>query len=130
MQGDEAQLLQVLMNLVENALKYGLFDRGKRHDEPLGITVACARAAKNAGWPTEPGLVLSVTDTGPGIPARHLNRLTERFYRVAKTAASVQGSGLGLAIVQQILARHDGRLSVESTVGEGTTCRIWLPLIS
>ena len=127
--GDEAQLLQVLMNLVENALKYGLFDRGKRHDDPLGITVACVRAARNAGWPAEPGLVLSVADTGPGIPARHLNRLTERFYRVAKTAASVQGSGLGLAIVQQILARHDGRLSVESTVGEGTTCRIWLPLI-
>ncbi|MCP1241530.1 two-component sensor histidine kinase [Acetobacter lambici] len=129
-QGDEAQLLQVLMNLVENALKYGLFDRGKRNDEPLGITVACARAAKNVGWPTEPGLVLSVTDTGPGIPARHLNRLTERFYRVAKTAASVQGSGLGLAIVQQILARHDGRFVVESTVGEGTSCRIWLPLLS
>jgi two-component system phosphate regulon sensor histidine kinase PhoR len=49
---------------------------------------------------------------------------------VAKTAASVQGSGLGLAIVQQILARHDGRFVVESTVGEGTACRIWLPLLS
>ncbi len=129
-QGDEAQLLQVLMNLVENALKYGLSDRGKRNDDPLGITVSCVRAPKNAGWPTDPGLVLSVEDTGPGIPARHLNRLTERFYRVAKTASSVQGSGLGLAIVQQILARHDGRFAVESTVGEGTTCRIWLPLLS
>ena len=71
---------------------------------------------------------MSGADAGPGIAARHLSRLTERFYRVAKTAASVQGSGLGLAIVQHVVTRHNGRFVVRSVVGQGTECCVWLPL--
>jgi two-component system phosphate regulon sensor histidine kinase PhoR len=126
-EGDEAQLFQVLMNLVENALKYGLAAKVKPEGR-LSITVRGERAPPDAGWPATPGVVLSVADTGPGIPARHLSRLTERFYRVAKTAASVQGSGLGLAIVQHVVTRHGGRFVVRSVVGQGTECCVWLPL--
>jgi two-component system phosphate regulon sensor histidine kinase PhoR len=127
-EGDEAQLFQVLMNLVENALKYGLAAKAKPGGARLSITVRGERAPPDAGWPATPGVVLSVADTGPGIPARHLSRLTERFYRVAKTAASVQGSGLGLAIVQHVVTRHGGRFVVRSVVGQGTECCVWLPL--
>ncbi|MBO1324969.1 two-component sensor histidine kinase [Acetobacter sp. TBRC 12305] len=127
--GDEVQLQQVLMNLIENALKYGLADRGRRQGQPLCITLSCEPPPPDGCWPGEPGVLLNVTDTGPGIPARHLSRLTERFYRVARTAASVQGSGLGLAIVQHVVTRHGGRFVVESAVGKGTTCRIWLPVV-
>lgn len=126
-EGDEAQLFQVLMNLVENALKYGLAAKVKPEGR-LSITVRGERPPPDAGWPATPGVVLSVADTGPGIPARHLSRLTERFYRVAKTAASVQGSGLGLAIVQHVVTRHGGRFVVRSVVGQGTECCVWLPL--
>lgn len=126
--GDIAQLLQVLMNLLENALKYGLATKDRQPEHTLRITVGCERAKPDVGWPSKSGVVLSVADTGPGISARHLPRITERFYRVARTAASVQGSGLGLAIVQHVIARHEGRLAIESVVGQGTTCRIWLPL--
>ncbi|MFT8656901.1 MAG: ATP-binding protein [Acetobacter papayae] len=127
-EGDEAQLSQILMNLVENALKYGLAAKAKSGGAALSITVRGERAPPDAGWPATPGVVLSVADTGPGIPARHLSRLTERFYRVAKTAASVQGSGLGLAIVQHVVTRHNGRFVVRSVVGQGTECCVWLPL--
>jgi two-component system phosphate regulon sensor histidine kinase PhoR len=126
--GDEDQMLQVLINLVENALKYGSHDGAEARSVPLEVTVGCHLASPLDGWPGGSGVVLSVSDTGPGIAARHLPRLTERFYRVPKTSAIVQGSGLGLAIVQHIITRHGGRFVVESTVGQGTTCKIWLPL--
>ena len=95
----------------------------------MGVAVGCETQPSDGNWPGGRGVLLNVTDTGPGIPARHLSRLTERFYRVAKTAASVQGSGLGLAIVQHVVTRHGGRFVVESAVGRGTTCRIWLPVV-
>lgn len=126
--GDEDQMLQVLINLVENALKYGVCHSKDSPEAALTITVSCMMAPLGSGWPAGPGVVLSVADNGPGIAARHLPRLTERFYRVPKTSAVVQGSGLGLAIVQHIITRHGGRFVVDSTVGEGTTCKIWLPL--
>lgn len=126
--GDEDQLLQVLINLVENALKYGGCDTEKNRIGKLTVTVGFHKAEPLGGWPTGPGVVLSVSDNGPGIAARHLPRLTERFYRVPKTSAMVQGSGLGLAIVQHVITRHGGRFIVESTVGTGTDCLIWLPI--
>lgn len=126
--GDEDQLLQVLINLVENALKYGGCDTENPRTLPLAVTVSFRKAEPLGGWPAEGGVVLSVSDNGPGIAARHLPRLTERFYRVPKTSAMVQGSGLGLAIVQHVVTRHGGRFMVESTVGSGTDCLIWLPI--
>ncbi|OUJ15866.1 hypothetical protein HK27_06505 [Acetobacter orientalis] len=126
--GDEDQLLQVLINLVENALKYGGCDTDQTRQDPLMVTVGFHKAEPLGGWPVGPGVVLSVSDNGPGIAARHLPRLTERFYRVPKTSAMVQGSGLGLAIVQHVITRHGGRFVIESTVGTGTDCLIWLPI--
>jgi two-component system phosphate regulon sensor histidine kinase PhoR len=70
----------------------------------------------------------SVSDNGPGIAPEHLPRLTERFYRVDKSRSrETGGTGLGLAIVKHALARHGGRLEIESEVGHGSTFRAFLP---
>ncbi len=70
-----------------------------------------------SGQPVE----VSVVDRGPGIPAEHVPRLTERFYRVSiEDSRSKKGTGLGLAIVKHILTRHRARLIVKSEVGKGT----------
>jgi len=110
--GDRDELLRLMENLVENAIKYG--QRGGE----VGITVAISGDEAS----------LSVRDDGPGIAPEHLPRLTERFYRV-DTAASREagGTGLGLAIVKHIVLRHRGRLSIESVVGQGATFRAVLP---
>lgn len=102
--GDRDELIRLFENLVENALKYGA--PGKK------VQVRLARENGTA--------VVSVRDFGPGIPPEHLPRLTERFYRVDVAASRDQGgTGLGLAIVKHIVARHRGRLGVESELGAG-----------
>jgi len=69
-----------------------------------------------------------VTDTGIGIPAADLARLSERFFRASNAAdAAIPGTGLGLAIVRTIVEGHGGRLQVESVEGRGTTMRVLLP---
>jgi len=69
-----------------------------------------------------------VQDSGIGISAEHLPRLTERFYRVDRSRSrETGGTGLGLAIVKHVLMRHQGRLLVDSEVGRGSTFRAWLP---
>jgi two-component system phosphate regulon sensor histidine kinase PhoR len=111
--GDRSQLLQLLQNLVVNALKYG------RSGTP--VTIRFAPAGQDM-------LRMSVIDRGEGIPPEHLPRLTERFYRVdASRSRSVGGTGLGLAIVKHIVGRHRGRLDIESQLGEGTAVHIYLP---
>ncbi len=105
--GDRDELVQVFENLMENACKYG--QEGKSVDVFL----------KNG--PGEP-VEVSVVDKGPGIPAEHVPRLTERFYRVSiEDSRSKKGTGLGLAIVKHILTRHRARLIVKSEVGKGTS---------
>jgi two-component system phosphate regulon sensor histidine kinase PhoR len=75
------------------------------------------------------GVRIEVSDTGPGIEAVHLPRLTERFYRVdSHRSRELGGTGLGLAIVKHIVNRHRGRLQVESQQGKGTTFTVILPL--
>jgi two-component system phosphate regulon sensor histidine kinase PhoR len=116
--GDRDELLRVFENLVENALKYAA--SGKRIDISLsaGDGSAGTREAK-----------IAVRDHGPGIEPEHLPRLTERFYRVDVTESRAQGgTGLGLALVKHILNRHGGRLTIESTVGQGATFTALLPL--
>ncbi|MCJ8143499.1 ATP-binding protein [Ancylobacter sp. A5.8] len=109
--GDRDELIRVFENLVENALKYG--GSGRRVD------IIIAREAADA--------VVSVRDYGPGIPPEHVPRLTERFYRVDTAHSREQGgTGLGLAIVKHIVARHRGRLGIESTPGEGSTFSVRL----
>ena len=116
--GDRDELIRALENLVENALKYGA--AGKRVD----ITVT--RSQTRAGTPE---VRLAVRDYGPGIAPEHLPRLTERFYRVDVIDSRAQGgTGLGLALVKHVLARHGGRLNIESTPGAGAVFTMHLPL--
>ena len=111
--GERDDLVRLFENLVENALKYGA--AGKR------VEIAMRAEGGEA--------VVSVRDFGPGIAPEHLPRLTERFYRVDVGASREQGgTGLGLAIVKHILARHRGRLGIESELGEGATFTVRLPL--
>lgn len=105
--GDRDELVQVIENLMENACKYG--QDGKIVDVFL--------RQEDGSQPVE----LSVVDRGPGIPAEHVPRLTERFYRVSVAdSRSKKGTGLGLAIVKHILTRHRARLVVKSELGKGT----------
>jgi two-component system, OmpR family, phosphate regulon sensor histidine kinase PhoR len=111
--GDSDELTIVFQNLVDNAIKYA---------RP-------ATAVKVAAKPASPGrIAVAVSDEGDGIPAVHLPRLTERFYRV-DTARSRQlgGTGLGLAIVKHVVNRHRGRLDIQSTPGRGSTFTVTLP---
>jgi len=105
-QGDRDELTEVFENLIENACKYG--QEGKKVEVTL---------SGGGGTPAE----VSVRDHGPGIPAEHVPRITERFYRVnVEASRSKKGTGLGLAIVKHILTRHRARLLVQSEVGKGT----------
>ena len=118
--GDADELWQVFQNLIDNAIKYGA--DGKR------VEVRCERAERSLPAAGAAALKVSVRDFGPGIPREHLPRLTERFYRV-DTARSRQlgGTGLGLAIAKHIVNRHRGALTVESTLGQGSTFTVYLP---
>jgi two-component system phosphate regulon sensor histidine kinase PhoR len=110
--GDGDELLQVMQNLIENAIKYAA--GGKR------IDIAATK-------PGEGEVEASVTDYGPGIASEHVPRLTERFYRVSvQESRSRGGTGLGLAIVKHILNRHRGRLMVSSDLGKGSRFTIRL----
>lgn len=104
--GERDELVEVFENLIENACKYG--------QDGEVVEVALRR---DAGGATE----VSVRDHGPGIPAEHVPRLTERFYRVnVEDSRSKKGTGLGLAIVKHILTRHRARLVVKSELGSGS----------
>jgi len=129
--GDEDQIVQVLVNLIENAVKYAHGPGARPRREGLVTVSVLARVAgaEEDRWPERSGVVFSVSDDGAGIAEQHLPRLTERFYRVGgKVDGEVpSGSGLGLSIVKHIVDRHGGRLLIESEEGVGTTCLVWVP---
>src|SRR5262249_38426650 len=109
--GDEQRLTQVLLNLVGNAIKFT--DAGE-----IRVT---ARAVNGH-------FTVSVSDTGPGIPAEHQARIFEQFHQVDSSNTKAKGgTGLGLAIAKQIVEMHGGRIWVESTPGKGATFQIELP---
>jgi two-component system phosphate regulon sensor histidine kinase PhoR len=113
--GDFAQLLQLADNLVGNAIRYGCSVKSEV------VELSVCRDGREA--------VLIVRDHGDGIPAAHLPRLTERFYRVdSARSRDSGGTGLGLAIVKHIVERHRGTLDINSRPGEGTTVNVRLPL--
>jgi two-component system, OmpR family, phosphate regulon sensor histidine kinase PhoR len=117
--GDRDRLQQVMLNLLDNAIKYT--PRG-------GCVTVEARAASLNGSEPAPGVELVITDTGEGIPPGDIPRLTERFYRVDRARSrELGGTGLGLAIVKHIVQLHQGRLKIESRLREGTKVTIWLP---
>jgi heavy metal sensor kinase len=110
--GDALRLRQVFLNVVDNAIKY----------TPSGgeVAVLIGRRDREA--------VVTVRDSGVGIPPEHLPRVFERFYRVDKGRSREQGgTGLGLSIAQSIVAAHGGRIELTSAGGEGTTCTVTLP---
>jgi two-component system phosphate regulon sensor histidine kinase PhoR len=113
---DRDQVLQVLHNLISNALKYG------RSGTPIRVTLAVSPADASA-------VRLTVADEGDGIAPEHLPRLTERFYRVdSQRSRTMGGTGLGLAIVKHIVERHRGRLEIDSRQGSGTNVSFTLPV--
>jgi two-component system phosphate regulon sensor histidine kinase PhoR len=117
--GDRDELLRLFENLIENALKYGA--AGKR----IEVAISAGTAADGG----TPEVVVAVRDHGPGIAPEHLPRLTERFYRVDVGQSRAEGgTGLGLALVKHILARHRGRLAIDSILGDGATFTVRLPL--
>ena len=132
--GDRDELLRVAENLVENAIKYG-------GPQQSGSTADGVRSGLEGEPVDRPPIeievtsfrgsgVLSVRDHGAGIAAEHLPRLTERFYRIdAGQSRARGGTGLGLAIVKHIVARHRGRLQVESEVGRGALFTVTIPLM-
>lgn len=116
--GSRDELIQVFTNLVENAIRYGAVG---------GKVELIGDRAKVSGVDSA---VITVRDYGPGIPADHIPRLTERFYRVdVESSRAKKGTGLGLAIVKHILTRHRGELSIRSKVGDGASFVVTIPLL-
>jgi PAS domain S-box-containing protein len=111
--GDRDRLIQVVSNLVNNAVKYS----------PEGGTVTLTSRVEGKY------ALISVTDTGIGIPAEEIGHVFERFRRVRSGAAqSIPGTGLGLTIVKQIVEMHGGKIWVESAVGHGSSFHFTIPL--
>jgi signal transduction histidine kinase len=111
--GERDRLVQVFLNLVDNALRY----------TPAGGCVTLTSRCE------ENQLTATVADTGLGIPAQHLPYIFERFYRVDKARSrQAGGTGLGLSIVRQIVEAHGGRITVESAADQGTRFTVTLPL--
>jgi len=114
---DPQRMVQVLNNLVENAICY----------TPEGGRVVVSASRQEAGgrvWAT-----VAVADTGMGIPEEELAHVFDRFFRgVEPRLMQISGTGLGLSIVREIVELHGGHVTVESRVGEGSTFTVWLPL--
>lgn len=112
--GDQGQLMQMLDNLVVNAIRYGCVGEG------CSVLISVAEDRGQVS--------VSVKDNGIGIPREHLHRLTERFYRVDPARSRDSGgTGLGLSIVRHIVERHRGTLEINSDVGSGTEVIVRLP---
>lgn len=115
---DYDKFMQVVNNLIENAINY---TPGGGH---IRVTTECREKDARA-W-----AVVTVADTGMGIPEQEINHLFERFFRGSEPQEMrIQGSGLGLAIVKEIVELHGGMVTVESQVGVGSTFTVWMPLM-
>ncbi len=130
--GDRQLLVQMLSNLVDNAIKHSATTDGREIRVVVDTGMAAADGAGNGrGW-------VRVQDNGPGIPADHIPRLFDRFHRVdqarqrnengASGEFETGGIGLGLSIVQWIAQIHGGQVEVHSELGRGSTFLVWLPV--
>jgi len=109
---DESKIESVVTNLINNAIKF----------TPEGGQVTVNAKLQ------EEQVIISVEDTGMGIPENDLQKIFERFYRVHRQGKQIQGTGLGLSIVNEIVKTHDGKIEVQSTLNKGTTFTVFLPL--
>ncbi len=116
--GDFDRLVQAILNLTDNAIKYtSQKEKGEKH-----VYLSCE--VKDGEC------TLSIKDTGPGIPSNAIPRLFDRFYRVDKARSrKVGGTGLGLSIVKMIVDKHNGRIDISSEEGKGTEFKIHLPIL-
>ncbi len=113
------ELTQVLINLIENGLKYG------KPDSSVKVSL---QKTSNVGRFSQDSLTIIVEDEGEGFAREHIPRLTERFYRVdAHRSRDKGGTGLGLAIVKHIVNQHRGHLQISSVEGKGSTFKVHLP---
>jgi two-component system phosphate regulon sensor histidine kinase PhoR len=134
--GDRDQLVQVIQNLVDNAVRYTPRGGAVRVTLETATNLEAARGSSRTGAGLsllspdvnegQSYVVLRVSDDGPGIPRQVLPRLSERFYRVEGQRSG--GTGLGLAIAKHVINRHRGGLTVESAEGEGSTFSVYLPV--
>jgi two-component system, OmpR family, sensor histidine kinase BaeS len=109
--GDADRTRHVLLNLTSNAVRYT--PKG-------GVTLTLRRNGAEVG--------VSVRDTGPGIAPEHLERIFDRFYRIDQSRSrDLGGTGLGLAIARLLAELQHGRITVDSTLGTGSTFTVWLP---
>jgi signal transduction histidine kinase len=117
LRGDADHLRRVLLNIVENALKF----------TPAGGCVELRAANENQGW-----VMLEIQDTGAGIPSEALPHVFERFYRAdssrTRQASHIGGSGLGLSLARELVEAHGGTIAISSRVDQGTTVTLRLPV--
>jgi len=109
---DRAKITQVIANLISNAIKFTP-EKGR-------ISVSIQHQSEE--------LIITVSDTGMGIPKEALPKIFERFYRIDRPGKKIQGTGLGLAIAHKIVMMHSGRIEVESEVDRGTVFNVFLPI--
>jgi two-component system, OmpR family, phosphate regulon sensor histidine kinase PhoR len=142
--GNRDELIQVIENLISNAIKYCRKDGTVRVTYGFAADMSEARMRAGQAWddsermtllqsinrpgPGEPAVWVRVEDEGPGIEREHLPRLGERFYRTDQSrGGKITGTGLGLAIVKHIMAHHRGGMAVETAMGKGSAFGVWLP---
>jgi len=137
---NEDDLIRLFLNLLDNAIRYtplggrititaALVSSDQAQAEANSRYAAIdARDRARAQAPTQPSVIVSINDTGPGVKPEHLPRLFDRFFRIDRGRNRAQGgSGLGLAIAQSIAKAHGGRLEARSTPGQGSTFIAILP---
>ena len=109
-------IIQVFINIIDNAIKYS--------DEGSEINIVLKQAILDDNAYVQ----VQIKDQGEGISNEHLNRLTERFYRIDKNRSrDLGGTGLGLSIVKHIINRHNGKFTIESEINQGSTFTVYLP---
>jgi len=134
LKADRDRLIQILLNLVDNGIKFteqgGVTIKVKSEKVPVKNEDETEAVSLASSPQPSASIIISVEDTGIGIPQKHLQRLGERFYRVDRARSrELGGTGLGLAIVKHLVKAHGWDMEIESTESQGTTVRILYPSV-
>ena len=129
---DSDKVEKIIRNLLSNAFKFTPEEGTINVTVKISSNVSCEalvnRPPAQANALTDGCVSLSVQDTGPGIPAKHLDKIFDRFYTVPPTSTTTHNSGIGLAFTKELVHLQGGSISVESKVGKGATFTVILPL--